>query len=92
MRPRARRFPLTLLCVLLALGLVFSGGGHLLFHGEDHGGGCDACHLVQLQAPAACRVEGLATANFCVQERQALPPRSRALQSAGRPRAPPRSV
>lgn len=91
-----RRIALALLCALLIGGLLFAGPGHALLHVDDHGGGhgnpCDACKLVQIEAPVAPIVGGIGEELVaCVPAPRELV-RTRDVPADARPRAPPRAV
>lgn len=90
MSPRFRRIALALLCVLLIGGLLFSGPGHQALHLEDHGTSCDACHLVQIEAPDAFRVVGPGLLQLVRADEPEVAPRTVESTNDGRPRAPPR--
>ncbi len=89
MSPKFRRVLLALLCVLLIGGLLFSGPGHQALHLEDHGTSCDACHLVQIEAPDAFRLVGPGVGRLVREDERELPWRVVELGFEGRPRAPP---
>ncbi|MBK7877127.1 MAG: hypothetical protein IPJ77_15510 [Planctomycetes bacterium] len=89
MSPKVRQILLTLLCVLLIGGLLFSGPGHQALHLEDHGTSCDACHLVQIEAPDAFRLMGPGLVRLVREDEPRFDARTVELGFEGRPRAPP---
>lgn len=84
-----RRLSLALVCVLLIGGLLFAGPGHALLHADDHGAPCDACQLVQLEAPLAFDVVGPVELIELSRVELREAPRTHDVPAEGRPRAPP---
>lgn len=84
------RLSLALLCVLLIGGLLLAGPGHALLHADDHGAPCDACQLVQDEAPLAFGVTGPGELLELARVEFRADPRTHDVPADGRPRAPPR--